>query len=170
MRTSPVQPSCDASQRKPLCTSAAAGAWAADGDASERNPRGSGRVSLGVAILGGDASQRSPPGCSFGSTRPWSLTGQQRMFQAPVTESVIPMNASVPQGITGTPSPLSPASSSSSVTRDASQRAPSGDSPTNSAINASNETLKSWLLGDSTCGVLINDIDLAERLRAAAPE
>lgn len=173
-RTSPSKISSDASQRKPACGGRLGGAAAASGDASQRNPLG--RVSLGVAVIGGDASQRSPPGCSnkvgesgFGSARAAPMMMQQTPLQRPVLDHGI--LSSIPHGITGTqPNVSSPASSCSSTSQDASQRTPAGHSMASMGTGASNETLKSWLAGTGASGLQISDSDLAEALRAAAPE
>jgi len=171
MRTSPASTSGDASQRIPACTSRL-GAAAAGGDASQRQPVG--RVSLGVAHIGGDASQRSPPGGErgFGSTRPRTVIAQPHAIPNPVADLASPLrhcgdqcwsvSNGILRGITGTSPAVSSPDSSTSIRYDASQRSPT------KAFDASRETIKSWLSG--TNGFLVSDIDLAERLHAAAPE
>jgi len=158
MRTSPASTSGDASQRIPACTSRL-GAAAAGGDASQRQPVG--RVSLGVAHIGGDASQRSPPGGErgFGSTRPRTMIAQPHAIPNPVADLASP---GILRCIIGTSPTVSSPDSSTSIRYDASQRSPT------KAFDASRETIKSWLSG--TNGFLVSDIDLAERLHAAAPE
>jgi len=179
MCTSPVKRSVDASQRSPPCASRL-GAAAAGGDASQRNPIG--RLSLGVAVIGGDASQRTPPHCTncvaehINYTSPASMSMQQNSIGTSILPN--PSDAAWPhagsgnsQGITGTcPAVQSPDSSCSSTMQDASQRNPAGSAATNLAIDVCSEALKSWLSGASGEGFSASDVDLAERLRAAAPD
>jgi len=186
MRTSPMQKSTDASQRSTAGASRLGGA-AVGGDASQRSPlcanplagaavmgdashrKAIGKVSLGVAVLGGDASQRSPPGCP-NTVRP---TPVQRNCIA-FCDEVMPlqprdapgMNSSngKAQVITGT----SPAASSSCAVHDASHRSPTNGSSL--VVDGYSDALKFWLAGASSNGSLESGIDLAERLRAAAPQ
>lgn len=76
------------------------------------------------------------------------------------------------QGITSTcPTASTPDSSRSSLVKDASQRDPVGGVPTVlKADDDCNDALKSWLSGANGNGTSEDTIDLADRLRAAAPE
>lgn len=196
MRTSPMKRSTDASQRGSACATRLGGA-AAGGDASQRspvcaNPLGEaaalgdasrrkmvGKVSLGVAVIGGDASQRSPPGCPSGMRLPASTPVQRNCIA--FCDEVIPLkprDASRPnpssgksQGITGTsPTASSSDSSRCSSVHDASQRSPAGSTLPNFAVDGRSDALKSWLAGARSNSSPESGIDLAERLRAAAPQ
>jgi len=159
MRTSPVRHDAsqrrfsgaavrgDASQRRAPCTTgihcAAAGL-----DASQRIPA-SGRVSLGVAIIGGDASQRSPPGCikSVGEC------DAQHCFVS--TCPVLPRDPS---------HCVSPA-------HDASNRLLVVSPPAaNLSADKCNDMLKSWLLGSFCDSSPQSSEELAQKLLAAVPE
>merc|ERR1711924_487361 len=101
----------------------------------------------------------------------------QNCAQVPVPGAG-PVNFS--QCITGTcPATASPHSSRSSSVHDASQRSPvTGGSQDvlnvsgicNMTVPGSNDALKSWLSGAAANGTSESELDLVERLRAAAPE
>lgn len=166
----------DASQRSHARVNRLCGA-AANGDASQRTPAGvGGRISLGIAVLGGDASQRSPPGC-LNVPRPCSARKavQQISAKGHMTDYNLPLKtcdvSGGPQGVTSTcPSASTPDSSRSSSVKDASQRSPAGNVPAVLKVDGCSDALKSWLSGTDGSGYPVDGVDLAERLRAAAPE
>lgn len=178
MCTSPTKKSVDASQRSSPCVSGL-GAAAAGGDASQRKPIGSpnglgaaaagdasqrkpiGSLSLGVAVIGADASQRSPP--AYSAEQMFTYT-----VPPPVPKNSMAASPSTsPQGITGT-CPAQCGSPCVAPMTDASQRSPAGNTLASVPSQSCNEALKFWLTGGS--GPLMNDLDLAERLVAAAPD
>lgn len=197
LRTSPMQPAVDASG---VCSTAARlGGAAAGGDASQRSPmRASqlsgppavgdasqrnriGSLSLGVAMLHSDASQRSPVACMGGTPLPTPKPVQCRCEGSWIAGNIIPLNPCDSswsnakfgslQVLMGTcPLARSPDLSHSS-NRDASQRTPGGSVPTLvTAAHGCSGSLKSWLSGASSVNSSESGSDLAERLRAAAPE
>lgn len=169
----------DASQRRPRCARPLNGG----GDASQRKPIS--KVSLGVAFAGGDASQRALPESTTDAVYASLASGLvlPPLAASGTVESSIPIkNASdpisicgSPQGITGT-RPVKMA--------DASQRSPAASMPANSATSVNpavsmpassvsvvyDVALRSWLSGNSGISSGETDVDLAGRLRAAAPE
>jgi len=172
MRTSPMERLSDASQRTVPCASRL-GAALVGGDASQRKPIGA--VSVDVTIVSADASQGSPH--TFGQ-----ITSMQE--QALLGS---------PTGITGTcPVAANPGSVHSSAMPDASQRSPkpiteicpvvvhampdasrrSTDAgvATQMIADPNCNVLKSWLSGTSMYDSSVSDSELAELLRAAAPE
>jgi len=125
------------------------------GDASQRSPQTCGQA--------GDASQRSPQTVGLAAT----LQRNGYILPVPTTST-----QSIPTGIASTqPSTSSPVSSScSSPSQDASQRTPTKGADFNPTADTAHVALKSWLLGAGATDVQMNDSDLAERLRAAAPQ
>lgn len=166
----------DASQRSPPgCTNLVAATpknqllCHMKADASERSsvvsrvPTGTAHHSQQTCGQAGDASQRSPQTCGL------AATFQRNGYILPVPTTSTP---SIPTGITSTqPSTSSPVPSScSSPSQDASQRTPTKDVDFNPTADTAHVALKSWLLGAGATDVQMNDSDLAERLRAAAPQ
>lgn len=200
LRTSPMQPSVDAS-RGCAPTAGRLGGAAAGGDASQRSPERAsqlsgppavgdasqrnrtGSLSLGVAMLHSNTSQRSPVGFMGGTPLPTPKpkSMQCRSNGSWIAGNIIPLKpcdgsclkASIgsTQVLTGTcPLAQSP-DLSHSPNRDASQRTPGGSVPTlMTPAHDCSDSLKSWLSGASSKNSFENGSDLAERLRAAAPE
>jgi hypothetical protein len=188
----PPLPACDASQRSHARKRFGG---AVGGDASQRKP-GTGRVSLGVAVIGGDASQRSPPGCldrtsvarvaviggvasqhspPFAHLCSATTAAQQDLFKSWPTDNfpsqACDTSCGGQQGITSTcPTASTSDSSLSSLVKDASQRDSVGAVPTVLKVHGCNDALKSWLSGASGNGTVVDTTDLADRLRAAAPD
>jgi len=75
---------------------------------------------------------------------------------------------SIPQVISVT----CPGSSSQDAQRlsETSQRSSAGSVLTNLAVDGSSDAVKSWLSGSSSSGLPVNDIVIAQQLRAAIPE
>lgn len=174
MGTNPAQRFTDASQRSPVGGSRF-GAAAAGGDASQRSPVP--RLSLGTAVIGGDASQRSPP-CftnhrgeqSFAHLRCSPAQG----LQTPCTS----WTEDLDRGLLATPCkdrdevpqtaepPTTPP-----ATMQGGHHATSAVSSLSSLpADGGSDALKSWLFGPMASNTSFSDMDLVERLRAAAPE
>lgn len=140
MQQSATRP--DASHRDPLCSSPVR-------DVSERNAVGS--------ILQG-ITGTSPGATSQDSSRAALVGDASQRHSA----------GSVPQAISVTcPGSASPDASRFSET---SQRSSAGSALTNLAVEGSSDAVKSWLSGSSSSGLPVNDIVIAQQLRAAIPE
>jgi hypothetical protein len=160
MGTNPTQRSGDASQRSTTGGSLL-GAAAAGGDASQRNPVG--RVSLGTAVIGGDASQRSVTNQLGDQSFARLRCPSTQVFQNSCPSSSWKMDCS--QAL-----PLTPCEARGGMPQDAQHGSTAESFLPTFAAEGGSDALKSWLSGPVAASSSVSDMDLVERLRAAAPE